>query len=86
MGNVGRPEIDRFRGAIQGQYEQGIFFTTANFTPESERSAFKAGAVTVVLVNGPTIVDFMIEKQFGVDKDELPLYNLALDTVISDEN
>lgn len=27
VGSVGRKEIDAFRGAIQGEYEQGIFFT-----------------------------------------------------------
>ena len=32
QGNVGRPEIDKFRGAIQGSYEQGIFFTTSDLS------------------------------------------------------
>jgi restriction system protein len=31
-GNVQRPEVDRFRGAIQGDFEQGLFFTTASFS------------------------------------------------------
>ena len=26
QGNVGRPEVDKFRGAIQGEFEQGVFF------------------------------------------------------------
>jgi restriction system protein len=85
-GNIDRPEVDRFRGAIQGQFEQGIFFTTANFTQGAENSSFRAGAVTVVLINGQTIVDFMIEKQFGIETEHLPLHRLALDLVISDEN
>lgn len=41
-GNIDRPEVDRFRGAIQGQFEQGIFFTTANFTQGAENSSFTA--------------------------------------------
>lgn len=85
-GNIDRPEVDRFRGAIQGQFEQGIFFTTANFTQGAENSSFRAGAVTVVLINGQTIVDFMIDKQFGIETEHLPLHRLALDLVISDEN
>ena len=24
-GSVGRPEVDKFRGAIQGEFEQGLF-------------------------------------------------------------
>jgi restriction system protein len=82
---VGRPEIDQFRGAIQGQFEQGIFFTTANFSPDAERSSFKAGAVPITLINGPTIVDIMIEKNFGVETESLPLHSLALDLALSDE-
>ena len=31
-GTVQRPEIDSFRGAIQGDYEQGLFFTTSRFS------------------------------------------------------
>lgn len=85
-GNIDRPEVDRFRGAIQGQFEQGIFFTTANFTQGAENSSFRAGAVTVVLINGQTIIDFMIEKQFGIETEHLPLHRLALDLVMSDEN
>jgi restriction system protein len=81
---VGRPEIQRFRGAIQGQFEQGIFFTTGNFTSDAENSSFKSGAVTVVLINGPTIVDFMIENEFGVDAEHLPVYTLALDEAVTD--
>lgn len=83
---VGRPEIQRFRGAIQGQFEQGIFFTTGNFTTDAENSSFKSGAVTVVLMNGSTIVDFMIENQFGVEAEHLPLYTLALDEAVADLN
>lgn len=30
-GKVGRKEIDAFRGAVQGEYEQGLFFTTSFF-------------------------------------------------------
>ena len=82
---VGRPEIDQFRGAIQGQFEQGIFFTTANFSLDAERSSFKAGAVPITLINGPTIVDIMIEKNFGVETESLPVHSLALDLALSDD-
>ena len=83
--NVGRPEIDRFRGATQGIYEQGIFFTTADFTKEAVDHSFKPGAVTIVLINGQTIVDFMINRQFGIQTENLPCHSLALDLVLTDE-
>lgn len=72
QGNVGRPEIDKFRGAIVGDYEQGIFFTTSDFSPEARGISFKKGAVPVILINGEGIVDLMIEKGFGVER--VPLY------------
>lgn len=29
---IGRPEIDKFRGAIQGDFDHGVFMTTSRFT------------------------------------------------------
>jgi len=82
--NVGRPEIDQFRGAIQGKYEQGIFFTTGGFTPDADKCSFQAGAVPIILLNGSTIVDIMIDKQFGVQTTSLPIHEASLDLAISD--
>ncbi|MBU4492415.1 MAG: restriction endonuclease [Euryarchaeota archaeon] len=72
QGNVGRQEVDKFRGAIQGEFEQGIFFTTSDFTPEARDASLKKGAVPIVLLNGESIVSLMIEKGFGVQR--VPLY------------
>lgn len=83
--NVGRPEIDRFRGAIQGEYEQGIFFTTAHFVPAALGASIRPGAVPVILVDGPGIVDLMIEKHLGVEEESIPIYTYALDTILQDE-
>jgi restriction system protein len=71
-GNVGSPEVQKFRGAIQGKYEQGIFFTTSDFTPSARNISFQMGAVPIVLLNGMGIVELMMEKGLGVEKR--PLY------------
>ena len=71
-GQVGRPEVDRFRGAIQGEFEQGIFFTTSEFSAPAKEASIKRGAVPIVLLDGPEIVRVMIEKGLGVEKR--PLY------------
>jgi restriction system protein len=63
--NIGRPEIDRFRGAIQGKHEQGIFFTTSSYTKGAEGVSIRPGAVPIILVDGPSIVDLMIEKKLA---------------------
>jgi restriction system protein len=70
--NVGRPEVDKFRGAIQGEFEQGVFFTTSDFTPDARDASLKKGAVPIILLNGESIVNLMIEKGLGVER--VPLY------------
>jgi restriction system protein len=77
QGQVPRPEIDKFRGAIQGEFEQGIFFTTSSFSKPAMGASIKKGAVPVVLIDGEQLVDIMIEKGFGVAKRPLVLYEEA---------
>lgn len=83
--NVGRPKIDEFRGAIQGDYVQGIYFTTAHFTREALNASSKQGAVPIVLLDGDAIVNLMFERQFGVEKEELPIYVSAIDKIFDEE-
>ena len=83
--SVGRIEVDQFRGAIQGEYEQGIFFTTSTFTSSAQEVSIKKGAVPVILIDGTGIVDLMVNKRFGVQKDEIPIYSNALDLVFEDD-
>ena len=83
--NVGRIEIDKFRGAIQGSYEQGIIFTTAKFSKEALNATRRNGAVPIILIDGDTIVDIMIEKRFGVDSENMPVFVNALDTVLDED-
>jgi restriction system protein len=82
---VGRPEIDKFRGAIQGEFEQGIFFTSSTFAQGAEAASFRPGAVPIILIDGKAIVDLMIAKQFGVQMEQLPIYSYALDLVFSED-
>ncbi len=84
--SIGRPEIDKFRGAIQGQYEQGIFFTTATFVPGATEVSIRPGAVPIILIDGPSIVELMVNKEFGVQKESISVFTYALDTIIADEN
>jgi restriction system protein len=83
-GNVPRPEVDKFRGAIQGEYEQGLFFTTSDFTKGSMEASIKKGAVPIILLNGESIVDLMIDKEFGVQKKPLQIYEDQMDTIFGD--
>jgi len=42
---VSRPEIDKFRGAIQGDYDHRVFLTTGRFTADAEAASIKKGAI-----------------------------------------
>lgn len=68
QGNVNRPEVDKFRGAIQGEFEQGVFFTTSDFTPDARDASLKRGAVPIILLNGDSIVELMMDKGLGVQR------------------
>jgi restriction system protein len=76
--NIQRPEIDRFRGAAQGAYEQGIFFTTTSFSKGAIDASIKQGAIPIVLIDGAAIVDLMIARKLRVESTlmEIPLFAL----------
>lgn len=85
-GTIGRPQINQFRGDIQGQYELGLFFTTANFSSDAENNSAKPGAVPIALFNGNAIVDIMLENGLGVERDSLDIYTFNLELAIAENN
>lgn len=65
-GPVGRPEIQKFAGALQGQRaKKGIFLTTSSFTREAQEFV---GAIDskIILIDGVTLADYMIDHNVGV--------------------
>lgn len=84
--SVSRTEIDKFRGAIQGEYEQGIIFTTSKFTKEAQGATRRNGAVPIILIDGSSLIDIMIEKSFGVEMEQVPVYINALDNILNEIN
>jgi len=72
QGNVGISQVNAFRSAIAGEYQQGVFFTTSDFTPAARDASLKQGATPIILLNGESIVNLMIEKGLGVER--VPLY------------
>lgn len=66
QGSVGRPEIQRFVGALHGQRAgKGIFMTTGTFTAEA-REYVRHLDKKVVLVDGREMAHLMIEAGVGV--------------------
>lgn len=74
---VGRPEIDKFRGAIQGDYDHGVFLTTSRFTSDAQEASVKKGAITILLLDGDSLAELMIDRGVGVQKQ--PIYLLDID-------
>ena len=67
---VGRPEIQKFVGALAGQgASKGLFITTAKFTKEARQYAEKQHTTKVVLVYGTTLAKLMIEYNLGVSTE-----------------
>jgi restriction system protein len=65
-GTVGRPEIQKFVGALQGlKARKGVFITTSSFTKEAEQYSSMIQN-TVVLIDGETMAKLMIDNNVGV--------------------
>ena len=65
---VGRPEIQKFVGALAGQgAKKGIFITTAKFTKEASEYQPK-NETKIVLIDGEQLADFMIDYDLAVSQ------------------
>jgi restriction system protein len=63
---VGRPEIQKFVGALTGQRaKKGLFITTSDFSTDAEDYVSRIDA-KVVLIDGETLAQYMIEHNVGV--------------------
>jgi restriction system protein len=66
QGSVGRPEVQKFVGALHGQRaKKGVFITTGTFTKDAEQYVSTIDP-KVVLIDGPKLVDLMIDHNLGV--------------------
>jgi restriction system protein len=63
---VGRPEIQKFVGALAGQgAKKGIFITTSRFSEQAKSYSPKSD-IKVVLVDGEELAEYMIDFDLGV--------------------
>jgi len=64
--SVGRPEIQKFVGALAGQgANKGVFITTSTFSQDALNYAPK-NDTKIVLIDGNKLADYMIEFNVGV--------------------
>ncbi|UTC76145.1 restriction endonuclease [Treponema sp. OMZ 792] len=70
-GNVGRPEIQKFAGALLGKKaKKGIFITTSNFTNEAREYVTDIDA-KIILLDGRQLTELMIENDLGVSTQDI---------------
>ena len=64
--SVGRPEIQKFVGALHGKRaRKGIFITTSTFTKEADEYA-KGLEMKVILIDGAQLSELMFDFGIGV--------------------
>lgn len=78
--NIGRPEIQKFVGALQGQRaKKGIFITTSTFSKEAFEYSKNLDA-SVILIDGKKLSEYMIENELGVTlKQNYKIHNIDSD-------
>jgi restriction system protein len=71
---VGRPEIQKFAGALQGfRARKGIFITSSSFTAEAKDFVSRIES-KIILIDGQALAQYMIE--FGVGVNTRKTYEL----------
>lgn len=65
---VGRPEIQKFVGALMGQNaNKGVFVTTSSFSKDAEEFAAGIKNQKIILIDGAKLASLMIEYNLGIN-------------------
>lgn len=67
--NVGRPELQAFAGSLMGlKARKGVFITTSAFTSEAAEYVKSVQERNIVLVDGETLAELMMDHDVGVSE------------------
>jgi len=70
-GPVGRPEVQKFAGALQGfRARKGIFITTSAFTKDAQQYVSQIDS-KIVLIDGNELAAHMIDHSIGVTTSQI---------------
>ncbi len=64
--NVQRAEIDRFIGALGGQFHYGIFITTSGYAQPAQTKAASSPLIHLDTIDGNQVVDLMLKHRLGL--------------------
>lgn len=85
--SIGRPEIQKFVGALAGQgANKGLFITTARFSREALEYVNQQQVKKVVLVDGDLLTKLMIEHNLGVSTEAVYQIKRLDNDFFSDDN
>jgi restriction system protein len=63
---VGRPEVQKFAGALQGlRAAKGIFISTSNYSRDALEYVSQISS-KIILIDGVTLVRYMVDHNVGV--------------------
>ena len=76
--SIGRPDVQAFAGALQGNRStKGVFITTSKFTRDAIDYARSLANVTIVLIDGMQLAAYMYQYGLGVEiRDEFAIKDL----------
>jgi restriction system protein len=65
--NIGRPEVQKFMGALQGQGASGgVFITTSEFSKDAEEYVTKNMTPRIILIDGFELGRLLVKHEVGV--------------------
>ena len=69
--NIGRPEVQKFSGALDGQgATKGVFITTSGFTADARTFVENLPSKTIVLIDGKELSELMIDSDVAVSVEK----------------
>jgi restriction system protein len=71
QGTVGRPELQKFVGAMHGRAKKGVFITTSGFSAEAETYAKTLHDIRLRLVTGRELASLMVDCGLGVSEEQV---------------
>jgi restriction system protein len=77
---IGRPDIQKFVGALQGKRaKKGVFITTSEFSKDAYEYVNNLD-VTVILIDGEKLSQYMVENELGISlKNNYKVYSIDND-------
>lgn len=78
QGSVGRPELQAFYGALAAhRANRGVFITTSTYTTQARE--YVQSVERIVLIDGPTLAELMIEYEVGITSRSVKIPQLDRD-------